>query len=264
MSVRRVVSTGTSLALAAGLAVIGAREATAQEVGDRVRRAPDGTVRFAAAARPDICGDGRSTTLRSGRHQVWHRTEPRWECGILRVAVRVADGRVRELRARVGGGPAPDLGGRVTDVGRVPAPAAGRFFTDLARSGPEGVGERAVFPAAVVDSFAAWPALLELARDRDRGGELREKAIFWVAQAAADRAAGPLEAIAGDPDDDDDVRERAVFALSLLPDDAGVPGLIRLVRARRDPRIVRKALFWLGQSEDPRALALFEEILVGG
>ena len=28
-----------------------------------------------------------------------------------------------------------------------------------------------------------------------------------------------------------------------------------------DPEIRRKALFWLGQSEDPRALALFEELL---
>lgn len=264
MSVRRLVGTGTWLALAAGLTVIGAREAAAQELGERVRRAPDGMVRFAAAARPDICGDGRSTTLRSGGHEGWRRTDPRWECGILRVAVRVADGRVRELRARVGGGPAPDIGGRVTEVGRVPAPAAGRFFIDLARSGPEAVSEGAVFPAAVVDSFAAWPGLLELARDRERPGELREKAIFWVAQAAADRAAGPLEAIAGDPDDDDDIREHAVFALSQLDGDAGVPALIRIVRARRDPRIVRKALFWLGQSEDPRALAFFEEILVGG
>jgi len=33
------------------------------------------------------------------------------------------------------------------------------------------------------------------------------------------------------------------------------------VRSNRDPEMRRKALFWLGQSGDPRALALFEELL---
>ena len=30
-----------------------------------------------------------------------------------------------------------------------------------------------------------------------------------------------------------------------------------------DPEVIRAALFWLGESGDPRAIALFEEILVG-
>ncbi len=32
-------------------------------------------------------------------------------------------------------------------------------------------------------------------------------------------------------------------------------------RSHPDPEVRRKALFWLGQSGDPRALALFEELL---
>ena len=52
-----------------------------------------------------------------------------------------------------------------------------------------------------------------------------------------------------------------MFALSQRPADEGVPALIRVVRSSREPEIVRTALFWLGQSEDPRALTLFEEIL---
>ena len=52
-----------------------------------------------------------------------------------------------------------------------------------------------------------------------------------------------------------------MFALSQRPRDEGVPVLIRVVRTNRDPEMRRKALFWLGQSGDPRALALFEELL---
>ncbi len=58
-----------------------------------------------------------------------------------------------------------------------------------------------------------------------------------------------------------DVKESAVFALSQQPRDAGVPALIRIARTHPSPGVRKKALFWLGQSEDPRALALFEEIL---
>jgi hypothetical protein len=41
----------------------------------------------------------------------------------------------------------------------------------------------------------------------------------------------------------------------------GVPALLRIARSNPDPELRKTALFWLGQSEDPRALALFEEIL---
>ncbi len=57
------------------------------------------------------------------------------------------------------------------------------------------------------------------------------------------------------------MREQAVFALSQRPADEGVPALIRIAKANPHPELRKKALFWLGQSEDPRALTLFEEIL---
>ena len=69
-----------------------------------------------------------------------------------------------------------------------------------------------------------------------------------------------LSELAEDEDEDREVRESAVFALK-LGDDEGVPALIRIARSNKDPKIRRTALFWLGQSEDPRALDLFEELL---
>ena len=57
------------------------------------------------------------------------------------------------------------------------------------------------------------------------------------------------------------MRGAAVFALSQRPRDEGVPILVRIARNNRDPGLQRKAIFWLGQSDDPRALALFEELL---
>jgi hypothetical protein len=40
-----------------------------------------------------------------------------------------------------------------------------------------------------------------------------------------------------------------------------VPALIRVARTSPNGELRKSALFWLGQSEDPRALGLFEELL---
>ena len=63
-----------------------------------------------------------------------------------------------------------------------------------------------------------------------------------------------------------DIREKtglsqAVFALSQRPKDESVPALVRVAKTHPDPSIRKKALFWLAQSDDPRAIALFEDIL---
>jgi HEAT repeat protein len=57
------------------------------------------------------------------------------------------------------------------------------------------------------------------------------------------------------------VRKQAIFALSQRSTDEAVPALIRIARTNDDPELRKTALFWLGQSEDPRAVSLFEEIL---
>ena len=58
-----------------------------------------------------------------------------------------------------------------------------------------------------------------------------------------------------------EVKRRAVFALSQLPTGEGVPMLIDLARNHRLPEVRRQAMFWLGQSRDPRAVDFFEQIL---
>ncbi len=57
------------------------------------------------------------------------------------------------------------------------------------------------------------------------------------------------------------MKKRAVFALSQLPKEEGVPLLIQVARTNRNPVARKQAIFWLGQSKDPRALSFFEEVL---
>lgn len=104
----------------------------------------------------------------------------------------------------------------------------------------------------------ATDTLLTLARS-GRNGDIRGTALFWIAQRAGDKAAGTITQALDDPETE--VRKKAVFALAQLPKDEGVPKLIELARSHRDSEVRRQAMFWLGQSRDPRALAFFEQVL---
>ena len=116
-------------------------------------------------------------------------------------------------------------------------------------------------PATLADSVTTWPALLRIARNDGRPQQTRRSAVFWLSQQAGDRITRELSDFVSDGDQDRELRKHAVFALSQRPRDESIPELMRIARNHRDPEIRRQAMFWLGQSNDPRAVALFEEIL---
>jgi HEAT repeat protein len=64
-----------------------------------------------------------------------------------------------------------------------------------------------------------------------------------------------------DNDPETEVKRKAVFALSQLPKDEGVPLLIDIARTNNNREVRRQAMFWLGQSKDPRAVSFFEQVL---
>jgi hypothetical protein len=105
----------------------------------------------------------------------------------------------------------------------------------------------------------AAETLIRLARSARAPGT-RSDALFWLAQMAGTKAGATItERIEQDPDTD--VKKKAVFALSQLPKDEGVPLLIKVARTNANPVVRKQAMFWLGQSQDPRAIDFFAEIL---
>ncbi len=247
-----------------------ASPAAAQTLGARVAQAPDGDVRMTFTAREGVYGNGRNVIQWDCDHGRcrqqsegdfsddvdWHTP---CDSGPVRLALWVRSGKVVSLHVYVGGQWVSRPG--VTDLGRIPAPEAAPFLLELARQGGGEVGERAVFAATLADSVTTWPELLRLARDEDVPERTRRSAVFWVSQAAEEAATRGLDALVGEDTVDRDIREQAVFALSQRPREEGVPALIRIAQTHSDPEIRRRAIFWLGQSRDPRALALFEDLL---
>ena len=229
--------------------------AQAQTVAERVGAAPDGRIRMTYAARPGVCGNGQNINTGRSDNPDWE-----WDCetGPVRVVLTKSGGEVTRVRTFVGG--RWRASSRAADLGTVPPSEAADYLTGLVRSGGERASRDAVMPAAIADGAVVWPALIDVARDAKRPRRTRRVALQWVGMAAGDVVTDG-QTVVGDADRE--TREQAVFAVSQLPKDKGVPLLIEVARSHRDPQVRRKALFWLGQSGDDRAIDLFEELLRG-
>ncbi|MGE3525068.1 MAG: HEAT repeat domain-containing protein [Gemmatimonadales bacterium] len=251
-----------SIALSVALILTAGQSARAQSLASRVGQMRDGTVSFSYATLPDVCGDGENN-IQVGEHtHIRYNSRDRYrpcEYGPARITLELSGGEVTRVRTAVGGTPRQVD----RDLGRVRPAEAVSYLFGLARTSRGRAGEQAVFPITLADSVDPWPEMLSLARSRDVAGKTRKSAIFWLGQEAGEVATRGLSEIVDQDDEDREVKESAVFSLSQLPGDQGVPILIRVAKTNSDPRIRRSALFWLGQSDDPRALALFEEILAG-
>ena len=240
----------------------------AQSLARRVADVRDGTVQFTFASRPGVCGDG-ATFINDGfgddsrifeggnfsgrsRRGDW----PPCVAGPVRVVASVSGGEV--VRLRTFAGPRREPGASdVRDLGTVGVDEAVSFFSSIIRQSRGRVSGDAVVPLVLADIPAPWPTLIGLARDDQLSRATRNTISFWLSRGASAKL-GLLER---GNDDDDDVRASAVFALSQQPKDVAIPQLIELARHSPHPAARGQALFWLGQSGDPRALDVFEEIL---
>ena len=238
-----------------------------QTLADRVAAINDGIVTFNYTARPGVCGDGEYF-IRTGRHS-YHgslrdrmSTEP---CifGPVQVRLTLNDGVVTRVQSWVG--PIRSRG-ETRDLGAVSAPDAARYLLDVARRASPSAAAKAIMPAVLADSAVVWPTLLAIAKDADtRGKGTRQEAMLWLSRFASGALAGhpndPLLEDEGSDDPDESLKVHAVFVLSQLPRGEGVPELLQVAKSNQSRRVRSQALFWLGQSGDPRALALFESVL---
>lgn len=107
---------------------------------------------------------------------------------------------------------------------------------------------------------AAVDFLIKLAKT-EADHEARNQALFWLGHKAGEKSLGVLKDVVEKEDDDTEVQKQAVFVISRRPVDEAVPLLIKIARTHQKPEVRKQAMFWLGRTGDPRALAFFEEIL---
>lgn len=105
---------------------------------------------------------------------------------------------------------------------------------------------------------AAW--LLDIARDKSFDVETRKNAIFWASQRKEmDLAA--LNGIYDQSRGDDQMQDHILFIYSQRREAGAVDKLMSVARSDPNIEMRKKALFWLGQKNDPRVRAFIQELI---
>src|SRR5690242_1789417 len=255
--------------------VLVASTAIAQtSLASRISQAPDGVVRLTFASRPGTCGNSRDmigyhrALFAENFESIGDWNAPNCVPGPVRVSITESDGRITRVRTSVGNS-FPQTSERVTDLGMVsPIEASSYFFGLVPQIETMGGGDksRILLPAVLADAGDVVPQLTSLARDEARATDTRRHAIHWLGLLGDARVIPTLVAFARGNDADQskrgrkDLGETAMAALGSMDHDIGVPALIDLAR-ERSVGTRRSAVFWLGQTGDPRALSMLHTVI---
>ncbi len=253
--------------LVLGVAAIAAsiEPALGQTLSQRVLRS-EGTVQVVYPSKPSVCGDGRGmigglfgrSTYFSGDNTIQSRgnwSRQLCEPGPARAVVTVISGEITRIRAYAGPRPTDTRDVTTIDAGAADAAA---WLSDIVARNDSRVAADAMLPLLLADSPEPWSLFLRVARDSSRSRGVRRSALDWLGRGVTARLG---IADAEDDTPDDEMRSQAVFVLSQRPKSESVPDLIELARSTKHPSARRAAIFWLGQTGDPRAADVFGELL---
>jgi len=144
-------------------------------------------------------------------------------------------------------------------LGQRQTPENAAFLKSLYRRLPsEELKKRVLFSLSQMRGADNGSWLLGLARDTSESIEMRKQALFWAGQAGV--SITELTRVYGTADDRA-MREQLVFVYSQRNEPAALDKLIEIAKRDPDPELRKRALFWLGQSDESRAVQAIQEIL---
>ena len=100
--------------------------------------------------------------------------------------------------------------------------------------------------------------LVDLASNSGEPIEMRKKALFWAGQTSNSSAS--LVSMY-DRMREQEMKEQMIFVLSQRRDQQALDKLMSIARNDPDREMRRKAMFWLGQSKDPRVTAFLTDMI---
>ncbi len=144
-------------------------------------------------------------------------------------------------------------------LGQAGGPENAAFLRSLyGRLKNENLKKKVVFSLSQMGGPENGKWLLGLARDPSQGIEMRKQALFWAGQAGV-----PITELTGlyAQVGDHAMREQLIFVYSQRDEPAALEKLIEIAKRDPNPELRKRALFWLGQSEDSRAVEALQEVI---
>jgi hypothetical protein len=238
-----------ALAALAGSASTGASQAAS--IARRVDAVRDGVISMRFASVPNVCGDGSgSTWTRNGSKDSWRGCVT----GPVHVVIGRADNTTVSVRTTIGDARRSSD----TDLGTVSAPEAARYLLEIAHSLGGRNASEAVSAAALADSVNLSSELTSLVQDAGAAVDTRQQALFWLGQTRIptsdlSRLYEGLKPTG--------LREHFVFVMSQRRDETAVDKLIDIASHDTDRDIRKNAMFWLGQTNNPRAVKFLRDLV---
>jgi TolA-binding protein len=118
--------------------------------------------------------------------------------------------------------------------------------------------DKILFSMSQVEGRESQRWLLGVAGDVNENIELRKKALFWAGQS--DIPGTELFTLY-EKMPSREMKEHLIFVYSQRDERAAVDKLFEIARTETDKELVKKAIFWLSQSDDPRVPAFLERLL---
>lgn len=148
-------------------------------------------------------------------------------------------------------------------IGQSGAEGTFDFLDQIYRSAQDDdVREAAIFAINQSSDPRVADWLMGIVEDSSQDMDARENALFWYGQRSGDADVNRLlELYRTIPEEE--LREAVLFGLSQRAnrDESALLALIDIARTEENPELVENALFWLGQSDDPRAAEVLLEII---
>ncbi|MGH7638580.1 MAG: HEAT repeat domain-containing protein, partial [Gemmatimonadaceae bacterium] len=130
------------------------------------------------------------------------------------------------------------------------------LFTRLGRD--DEMKKKVMFSLSQMRGFGNDRWLLSIALDSTHSPEIRGHALWTAGQAGI-----PGSELAGlyDRVTNAEVKEKLIWVMSESKDRVATDKLVDIAQKDRDPEMRKKALFWLGQKNDPRVRQILVDIL---
>ena len=124
----------------------------------------------------------------------------------------------------------------------------------------EEVAAYAVYALAEAPKGKGNTSLMKIAK-KHKNPHLRKKAVYWLGdQAHSEREVTFLENLLKN-ESDFEVQENILQALAEARKNQGIPALIKIAKFHENKSLRKKAIFWLGESNDPRAKQALLDII---
>jgi HEAT repeat protein len=117
--------------------------------------------------------------------------------------------------------------------------------------------EKIIFSLSQQRGNGEW--VMNIALDPKESIEMRKQALFWAGQ----NGGVSIDAFSAlyDKMTDQEIKEQLIFVFSQKRDAKALDKLFSIAKNDKDKEMRSKAVFWIGQSKDPRAVKFIEDLI---